>query len=68
MFHKSSDCTLISQKQSELTTDIPDNVKITDNWQPLCKPHHDSTKQAEEKNGRPAIGVDGWPVTGESKE
>ena len=21
------------------------------NWQPLCKPHHDSTKQAEERKG-----------------
>nr|WP_276555645.1 HNH endonuclease signature motif containing protein [Bradyrhizobium elkanii] len=33
------------------------------NWQPLCKPHHDSTKQRKE-NGRIVrlIGVDGWPV------
>ena len=22
------------------------------NWQPLCKPHHDSTKKAEEARGR----------------
>jgi hypothetical protein len=30
----------------------------------LCKPHHDSSKQSEERLGRSqaAIGVDGWPV------
>jgi 5-methylcytosine-specific restriction protein A len=22
------------------------------NWQPLCAPHHDSTKQREEKSGK----------------
>jgi len=33
------------------------------NWQPLCKPHHDSTKQMQD-NGRiiRIIGSDGWPV------
>lgn len=33
------------------------------NWQPLCKPHHDSDKQRLEKSGRivQAIGEDGWP-------
>jgi 5-methylcytosine-specific restriction protein A len=33
------------------------------NWQPLCKPHHDSTKQMIE-GGRIVrlIGSDGWPV------
>lgn len=24
----------------------------TDNWQPLCKPHHDKVKQAEEKRSQ----------------
>lgn len=24
----------------------------TANWQPLCKPHHDKVKQAEEKSGQ----------------
>jgi|LGOV01.1.fsa_nt_gb 5-methylcytosine-specific restriction endonuclease McrA len=34
-----------------------------DNWQPLCKQHHDSTKQAMEKGGKyRRIGVDGYPV------
>lgn len=33
------------------------------NLQTLCKPHHDSTKQAEEKGRkRVQIGPDGWPV------
>ncbi len=34
------------------------------NWQSLCKPHHDSTKQLIEK-GRVVrlIGDDGWPVS-----
>lgn len=35
----------------------------TDNWQALCKPHHDSTKQAEETHGFSSeMGIDGWPV------
>jgi 5-methylcytosine-specific restriction enzyme A len=35
-----------------------------DNWQPLCKPCHDTTKAREERGStrRPAIGRDGWPV------
>jgi 5-methylcytosine-specific restriction endonuclease McrA len=30
----------------------------------LCKPHHDSTKQSEERTGKPkpVTGADGWPV------
>ena len=34
------------------------------NWQSLCKPHHDSTKQMID-NGRVVrlIGADGWPVS-----
>jgi 5-methylcytosine-specific restriction protein A len=34
------------------------------NWQALCKPHHDSDKQAIEKSGRApiAIGPDGFPI------
>lgn len=34
------------------------------NWQPLCKPCHDSRKQRQEKSGRPSvqIGEDGFPV------
>ena len=34
------------------------------NWAPLCKRHHDSDKQAEERSGRvrQRIGRDGWPV------
>lgn len=33
-------------------------------FQSLCKLHHDSVKQSEERTGRTsvAIGVDGWPV------
>jgi 5-methylcytosine-specific restriction endonuclease McrA len=33
------------------------------NWQPLCKQHHDSTKQMLD-HGRHVrlIGADGWPV------
>lgn len=31
----------------------------------LCKAHHDSTKQSEERQSKPkaVIGVDGWPMT-----
>lgn len=33
------------------------------NWQGLCAPHHDKTKQAMEKNEeRIATGIDGWPI------
>lgn len=33
------------------------------NWQGLCKHHHDSAKQRQEKRGySPAVGVDGWPL------
>ncbi|HHT2862347.1 TPA: HNH endonuclease, partial [Citrobacter freundii] len=34
-----------------------------DNWQPLCKAHHDSTKQRMEKSGA-VIGCDanGYPL------
>ena len=33
------------------------------NWQPLCKFHHDSHKQAEEKGfKRRGVQDDGWPV------
>lgn len=32
------------------------------NWQPLCKRHHDSDKQAIDRGAR-IIGVDGWPVS-----
>lgn len=33
------------------------------NWQSLCKPHHDSSKQAEEAHGFSSeIGLDGWPI------
>ncbi|WP_225783343.1 HNH endonuclease [Xenophilus sp. Marseille-Q4582] len=33
------------------------------NWQPLCKRHHDSDKQAEEKGRkRRVVGPDGWPT------
>ena len=36
-----------------------------DNWQSLCKPHHDSTKQQIERNGyHNEIGADGWPIDG----
>lgn len=34
-------------------------------FQSLCKPHHDATKQAAEKRGRPlakGVGADGWPL------
>ena len=32
------------------------------NWQPLCKPHHDSAKQREERGRFVEISEDGWPV------
>lgn len=33
------------------------------NWQPLCKPCHDSEKKRIENGGRTvAIGLDGWPA------
>ena len=33
------------------------------NWQPLCKAHHDSTKQRETIHGYSTeCGSDGWPV------
>nr|WP_244485255.1 HNH endonuclease signature motif containing protein [Pseudolabrys sp. Root1462] len=36
---------------------------IEGNWQPLCKFHHDSAKQAEEGRGYSGeVGLDGWPL------
>lgn len=33
------------------------------NWQALCKPHHDATKQAEDVRGfSNEVGLDGWPM------
>ena len=33
------------------------------NWQPLCKTHHDSTKQAQERRGyAQGCDADGWPT------
>lgn len=36
-----------------------------DNWQSLCKPHHDRDKQAIDRGGKPKapIGIDGWPTS-----
>lgn len=35
----------------------------TDNWQQLCKPHHDSAKQREERGGHASgTGLDGRPT------
>jgi 5-methylcytosine-specific restriction protein A len=34
----------------------------TSNWQALCFPHHNSTKQREERGRFQAVGEDGWPV------
>lgn len=35
----------------------------SENWQALCKPCHDSAKQAEERTGYSAeVGLDGLPV------
>jgi len=34
-----------------------------DNWQALCKQHHDGAKQSEDKRGfSSAVGADGWPL------
>jgi 5-methylcytosine-specific restriction protein A len=34
-----------------------------DNWQALCKQHHDGAKQSEDKRGfSTAVGADGWPL------
>lgn len=33
------------------------------NWQPLCAPHHNSDKQAEERGvAKVRTGLDGWPI------
>jgi 5-methylcytosine-specific restriction protein A len=34
----------------------------TDNWQPLCAPHHNRDKQREERGRFRAVDADGWPV------
>lgn len=40
------------------------------NWQPLCKDHHNIDKQRLEKGGKPkqTIGRNGWPVEKEPKK
>ncbi len=37
------------------------------NWQPLCKPCHDSIKAREESRGETLVvfGVDGYPINGD---
>jgi len=35
---------------------------VENNWQSLCKSHHDSAKQREERGRTQAVGEDGWPV------
>lgn len=38
---------------------------VEGNWQALCKLHHDSQKQREERGTAvQAIGEDGWPRSG----
>lgn len=34
------------------------------NWEPLCKPHHDSDAQREDRGGTAKLtyGPDGWPI------
>jgi len=32
------------------------------NWDALCGPHHNGTKQAIERNTTRGIGEDGWPL------
>lgn len=32
------------------------------NWQPLCKPHHDRDKQRFERGSTQKIDADGWPT------
>lgn len=41
-----------------------------DNWQPLCKEHHNIDKQRLEKGGKPkqTIGLDGWTVDKEPQK
>src|SRR5215207_7910959 len=34
----------------------------TDNWQALCKHHHDKHKQRDERGRVQAVGDDGWPL------
>lgn len=36
-----------------------------ENWQPLCKVHHDRDKQSQDKGGNKRtvhVGLDGWPT------
>jgi 5-methylcytosine-specific restriction endonuclease McrA len=35
---------------------------VANNWQALCKPHHDQDKQREERGRFQSIGEDGWPI------
>lgn len=34
----------------------------TDNWQPLCKPHHDRDKARQERGLTQTVDADGWPT------
>lgn len=44
--------------------DDPELFWNPDNWQSLCKRHHDSTKQRIEKSGKALrrVGLDGYPI------
>jgi 5-methylcytosine-specific restriction protein A len=35
---------------------------VENNWQALCAPCHNSTKQREERGRSQAVGPDGWPI------
>jgi 5-methylcytosine-specific restriction endonuclease McrA len=38
------------------------------NWQALCKPCHDSTKQRIERSGIKRIGIDGYPIADQNED
>jgi 5-methylcytosine-specific restriction enzyme A len=65
-------CVMCSQEGRITAASVVDHIKPhkgdqqlfwdPSNWQALCKPHHDSHKQRQERGGIQIIGDDGWPV------
>lgn len=66
-------CVMCLKQEIVTEADVADHIKphrgdealfwSVDNLQALCKPCHDSHKAREERgSGRPAYGVDGYPV------
>lgn len=66
-------CVMCAKQGREVEATVVDHIKRHGgdqglfwnkaNWQSLCKPHHDSTKQRQDHGVEVSVvGADGWPI------